>query len=431
MLRVFLAVTLGLLLGGCQQESSTEVEEPAVTTDPGFFAYTNATFWDGTGDESLVDGVLVVRDGRIVSLDAGPAPVSANLVDLGGAYVIPGIINTHGHVSGRWADKGITDPASRVAGDLQLLARYGVTTVNSLGGEPAEAAAIRDAQEGPQLRHTRLYVAGPVIAESDPAAAAAMAEANIAKGVDWLKLRVDDNMGRGEKMPWPAVQAVIDVANDAGMPVATHMFYRDDASRLLEMGTSLLAHSIRDQAIDEAFIEELSDAGVCYVPTLTREVSTFVYAERPKFFDDPFFLEFADPDEMARVSDPAFMTRMADDEFTPRYREAWLQAMENLRTLSDANVPIAFGTDSGPGGRFPGFFEHMELEMMVMAGMSAEQALMSATLDAADCLGLDDVGTLEPGKWADFLVLGADPVADIAATRTLQRVYIAGNEVTR
>jgi imidazolonepropionase-like amidohydrolase len=215
------------------------------------------------------------------------------------------------------------------------------------------------------------------------------------------------------------------------MPVATHMFYRDDASRLLEMGTSLLAHSIRDQAIDEAFIEELSDAGVCYVPTLTREVSTFVYAERPKFFDDPFFLEFADPDEMARVSDPAFMTRMADDEFTPRYREAWLQAMENLRTLSDANVPIAFGTDSGPGGRFPGFFEHMELEMMVMAGMSAEQALMSATLDAADCLGLDDVGTLEPGKWADFLVLGADPVADIAATRTLQRVYIAGNEVTR
>ena len=430
MLRVFLAVTLGLLLGGCQQEPSTEVQEPAVANEPGLIAFTNATFWDGTGNESI-GGVLVVRNGRIESLNSSPVPATATIIDLGGGYVMPGLINTHGHVSGRWADKAITDPASRVVGDLELLARYGVTTVNSLGGEPAEATAIRDAQDSADLRHARLYVAGPVIAETDPEAAAAMAEANIELGVDWLKLRVDDNMGRGEKMPWAAVQAVLDVANDAGMPVATHMFYREDASRLLEMGTSLLAHSVRDEAIDEVFIESLATEGVCYVPTLTREMSTFVYAERPKFFDDPFFLEFADRDEMARVSDPAFMISMADDEYTPRYREAWVQAMENLRTLSDASVPIGFGTDSGPGGRFPGYFEHMELEMMVMAGLSAEQALMSATLDAADCLGLDDVGTLEAGKWADFLVLESDPVVDIAATKTLRTVYIAGNEVTR
>jgi imidazolonepropionase-like amidohydrolase len=71
----------------------------------------------------------------------------------------------------------------------------------------------------------------------------------------------------------------------------------------------------------------------------------------------------------------------------------------------------------------------MELELMVDAGLTPEQALRSATGVAAECLMLDDVGTLEPGRWADFVVLGADPLQDIQATKTLERVFIGGNEV--
>jgi imidazolonepropionase-like amidohydrolase len=71
----------------------------------------------------------------------------------------------------------------------------------------------------------------------------------------------------------------------------------------------------------------------------------------------------------------------------------------------------------------------MELELMVEAGLTPEQALLSATQIAARCIGADDVGTLEPGKWADFVVLGADPLNDIRATRRLERVYVAGTEV--
>lgn len=431
MARVTIAAVLCLYLFGCRSDSTSAPEDTAVPIEPGLFAFTNATFWDGTGVAAVVDGVMLVRDGRIESVGTDPAPDSATIVDLGGAFVVPGLINTHGHVSGRWADAGVEDPTERVLGDLELLARYGVTTVNSLGGEPPEAMAIRDAQDTPALDRARLYVAGPVITDAEPGAARARAEAHIAMGVDWLKLRVDDNLGRSEKMPWDAVQAVLDVALEAEMPVATHIFYMEDASKLLDMGSALIAHSVRDQPISNDFIAQLADTGVCYVPTLTREVSTFVYAERPKFFDDPFFLEYADRDEMARVSEPEFMTQMAESENAARYRQAWVQAMENLKELADANVPLAFGTDSGPPARFPGYFEHMELEMMVMAGLSAEQALMSATLDAADCLGLDDVGTLEPGKWADFLVLEEDPISNIAATKSLLTVYIAGNEVTR
>jgi len=177
------------------------------------------------------------------------------------------------------------------------------------------------------------------------------------------------------------------------------------------------------------FIESLAASGVCYVPTLTRELSTFVYAERPDFFDDPFFLKYADRDEMARVSAPAFMQEMADSDSAAAYRRAWAQAMENLRELADAGARIAMGTDSGPPARFPGYFEHLELQMMTMAGMTPEQALRSATSVAAACLGRDDIGELRPGRWADFLVLGADPLADISATKQLRAVYMAGNRI--
>ena len=181
--------------------------------------------------------------------------------------------------------------------------------------------------------------------------------------------------------------------------------------------------------MSEEVVALLRETGVCYVPTLTREVSTFAYGERPTFFDDPFFTEGAKATEVARVSEPAFMETMRQSPAAARYREALLQAQTNLKTLVDEGVPVAFGTDAGPPARFPGYFEHMELDLMVEAGLTPEQALASATRVAASCLSMPDVGTLERGKWADLLVLGADPLVDIAATKALEKVFIAGNEV--
>ena len=87
---------------------------------------------------------------------------------------------------------------------------------------------------------------------------------------------------------------------------------------------------------------------------------------------------------------------------------------------------MTFGTDAGPAGRFPGFFEHLELSLMVGAGLEPEQVLIAATSRAAACLGLDDVGTLEVGKWADFIVLASSPMLNITNTQTLEQVYVAG-----
>jgi imidazolonepropionase-like amidohydrolase len=410
------ALALGLATSGCGGAQSTAV------------AYTGATIWDGTEAPPVEDATLVVDGGRIVAVGEDVSvPRGAQTISLQGKHVIPGLIESHGHVTGAWAPEAVTDSLERVRGDLLLYARYGVTTVNSLGDDET-VLAVRDAA-APTDAHARVLAAGPVVADNDPAAARATAMANADMGVDWLKLRVDDNLGSGRKMPWEAVAAVMEVGRERDIPVATHMFYLDDAKRLLELGTGMLAHSVRDTDVDAELVSMLRESGVCYVPTLVREVSTFVYGERPDFFDDPFFQAHAHPGELARASDPAFMERMRTSPAAAAYRVALGQAQRNLMVLHDAGVPIAFGTDAGPSARFPGYFEHLELELMVEAGLTPRDALRSATGMAAECLGLEDVGTLEPGNWADFVVLGADPLADIEATKTLERVFVGGNEV--
>jgi len=338
-------------------------------------AYTGLTLWNGTGTEAIQNVTLVVDGGRVVSVVSPDAelPQVANTVSLAGKFVIPGLVEAHAHVSGAWAPDDVTSPEDRVREDLLLYARYGVTTVNSLGDD-ANVLAVRNAAT-PTDPRARLLAAGPVIAGNDPAAARTEALRNADDRVDWLKLRVDDNLGASAKMPWDAVSAVMDVGRERNIGVATHLFYLEDAKRLLELGTGMLAHSVRDTDVDAAFITSIRESGICYVPTLVREVSTFVYGERPDWFDDPFFLEHADMAEVARVSAPAFMATTAASASGAAYRVGLVQAQRNLKVLSDAGIPIAMGTDAGPAGRFPGYFEHEELQLMVDAGLTPAQAL--------------------------------------------------------
>ena len=418
------AVSVWIVLALCAACSASDPGAPTI-------AFSGATVWDGTGSAAQPNTTLFVREGRIVGMSSdGSVPEGADVIetiDLYGRYVVPGLINAHGHVSGLWADDAAVSEVDRVRGDLELFARYGVTTVNSLGDTDAVLAA-RDAAT-PTDPRARLFAAGPVIAASDPAQARSDAQANADAGVDWLKLRVDDNLGTGMKMPWDAVQAVLDVANENDLRLATHLFYLEDGKRLLDMGTSMVAHSVRDVDVDDEFLGQLRETGVCYVPTLTREVSTFVYGERPDFFDDPFFTEYAHPGEVARVSEPAFMERMASSRTAAGYRDALQVALRNVKAISDAGLQVAMGTDAGPAGRFPGYFEHMELWMMGHAGLTPEQVLLSATSVAASCLGLGDRGVLAPGMWADFMVLTENPLEDLENTRSLEQVYVAGQPV--
>jgi imidazolonepropionase-like amidohydrolase len=387
---------------------------------------------DGTGREPIEDAALVVQGGRILAVGARSEvqiPRGATVVDLSGKTIAPGLINAHGHVGDTWGLEGGHYSEENVLAQLGRYARYGVTTVMSLGGDGEPSMRIRDAQNTAGLDRARLYVAGSVVTAESAVAAAQMVDDNVTLGADMIKIRVDDNLGTARKMTPEVYRAVIDRAHERGRRVAAHIYYLADARNLLRAGVDLIAHSVRDDDVDTDLFTLLKQRNVCYVPTLMREVSTFVYESRPAFFDDPFFRREADTAVVRALADPRRQARVRADRAARAYKRALQRAKKNLKALLDAGVTIAMGTDTGPPARFQGYFEHLELEQMVDAGLTPMQALVAATGDAAQCLRLTDVGTLARGKWADFLVLGADPLADIRNTRQLDAVWIAGNRV--
>lgn len=345
--------------------------------------------------------------------------------------MIPGLINAHGHVGDtRGLESGRYSRANVLA-QLALYARYGVTTVLSLGGDGAEGVTVRDEQSSPALDRGRLFLAGAVVAGTTEAAVREMVDGNAALGADFIKIRVDDNLGTTEKMSPEIYAAVIERAHELDLPVAAHLFYLEDAKGLLDAGVDFIVHSVRDRDVDDELAAKLIERDVCYSPTLAREVTTFVYESVPAFFEDPFFLAEADPAVLELLRDPARQARVRNSASAQRYKEALVQAQANLKALSDAGVTIAMGTDTGPPGRFQGFYEHMELALMAEAGMAPAEILVAATGDAARCIGRDDIGTIEVGRWADFVVLNADPLADVSNLRAIESVWIAGNPVPR
>jgi len=420
------ALTAGLILTAtaCAGGSSDDADGGGVT------ALVGARIWDGTGADVIPDGILLIQDGRIIG--AGSAgdlevPAGAEVVDLQGRTLIPGLINTHGHVGDILGlESGHYDRENLIR-QLRLYADYGVTTVNSLGGDGPAGVALRDEQAIPGLDRARLYVAGAVVTGATVEEALSMVQENADMGVDWMKLRVDDNLGSTRKMSPEVFAAVIERSHELNLRLASHLFYQDDAKALLRAGSDFVAHSIRDEDVDDELLGLLRDNEVCYSPTLTREVSTFVYEDRPEFFDDPFFLAHADPGVLERLQDPDRQARVRASSSAQQYKEALQVALRNVKRVADAGLPVAFGTDTGPAGRFQGYFEHMEMALMADAGLTPEQILRSATGDAASCLDLaEEIGTLLPGRWADFLVLSDDPLTDIRNVRSIESVWIAG-----
>ena len=409
--------------------SSAQVASAQVT------AFVGGRLIDGTG-RVIENGTLIIDGGRIVA--AGPAatavPEGATRVDVKGKTLLPGLVNAHGHVA---ATTGLrSEPASytrdNLTRQLRTYAQYGVTTVFSLGDDQALGFELRNEQAIGPLDRARLFVAGAVITGATAEEARAMASKVADMKPDLLKIRVDDNLGSTRKMPEPAWRAVIDEAHQRNLKVAVHIYSLADAKATLEGGADFIAHSVRDVPVDEGFIAMLKSREVCYSPTFTREISTFIYDATPTWVDDPFFVKGVTPDIIAQLKDSKRQAQVRNGagwKAGQQYKAGLEVAKRNLKTLVDRGVRIAFGTDTGPPARFQGFFEHLELELMVEAGLTPMQALVSATGDAARChQRAGQFGTLAPGAAADLLILGANPLDHIRNTRSIEQVWINGRK---
>jgi len=399
---------------------------------PSSFALVGARVIDGTGAAPIANATVLVTNGRIERI--GPTaslkvPAGATRIDLSGKTIIPGLVNAHGHLGHGDSKLPVYD---QIIQQLQLYPKFGVTTVYALGDDGVQSVRVSEENNNGPLTRARLFVSGARATAGTAEEARKTIADRHALRVNIIKTGIGEG-NNGADMQREAYAALIDEAHKRNLRVAAHLVTLAQAKGLVSAGLDVIAHSIRDQDVDAAFIAELKRRNIGYIPTLTRDLSVFQYESTPEYINDPFFLRGM-PDyapQIARVKDPALHAKIKANPGTAVSKRQLEQGMRNLKLLSDGGVMIAMGTDSGTGvGRWQGYFEQVEMELMVKAGMTPMQALVASTGNAAKVMGLDkEVGTLQPGKRADLVVLTADPLADIKNTRTIESVWIDGRQM--
>jgi imidazolonepropionase-like amidohydrolase len=247
-----------------------------------------------------------------------------------------------------------------------------------------------------------------------------------------IKIWVDDRNGTVEKLKPNLYRAIIDEAHKHDIHVMAHIVDLADVKDLLRAGVDGFAHMIRDKDVDDELLALLkARPNVFFEQTLWGERRA-IYAARPAWLDEPILRETFSSKEIEILGE-----EFSSGAETPQAQRARAMGQVNLRNtarLNAAGVTLAVGTDSGgvTGEEFFGLGTHIEMEIeATRAGLTPMQALVAGTRTPAKILRLDQLGTVAPGKSADFIVLNANPLDNIANTRKIDRVYLRGEAVPR
>lgn len=383
-------------------------------TEQGPVIYRGARLIRGDGSPVIEDSVFIVEDGRFtaVGVRGGVAmPSGVRQVDLAGLTVMPAMIDGHVHLN---------NSREAVIEDLRQRAIWGVSAAFGMGMDGDDAvlqlrddalpgiAIYRSAGRGLTMPEPGRSEVPHWVSTVDEARDAVRAEA--ARGVDIIKIWVDDRNGQYERLTPELFGAIIDEAHVQQLRVTAHIFGLQDAKDLLSAGIDAFAHGVREQDIDDEFVAMVRERPhVVLVPNLPgRGVATDLEWLRGRVPDDQI-------DRL--VSAPTGQ---------PQTIEAFGIQARNLKRLYEAGMRIALGTDGNtPWGA------HIEIEDMVAAGMSPLDAITAATSGSAAYLQLDDRGSINVGKVADFIVLEGNPLDDITNTRRIRNVFLAGQRVER
>src|SRR5262245_31719255 len=255
----------------------------AAATQAQVTALTHATLIDGTGQPPRRDVTIVMENGYIRDIGSSaktPLPSGATVVDTSGKFVVPGIINAHGHVG--------ANPVPQ----LRQYALYGVTTTTSMATDPDEVVQVREDQKRGNLRGARVltvkYRFWPDPAVVTPEQARSRVD-EIAPIADLIKVWIDGAFGTRAKLTPEFTAAVLEQARKHGKIALAHVYEYVDAVRVVEQGANVLAHNVRDREIDAKLIELIKSRSVSVISTLAREEAMFAYGQSPAWVDDPFF----------------------------------------------------------------------------------------------------------------------------------------------
>ncbi|GAB6966994.1 amidohydrolase family protein [Komagataeibacter kakiaceti JCM 25156] len=420
----------------------------------------HATVIDGTGGAPGDDTDILIRDGHIAATGHNlRAPAHARKVDLSGQTVLPGLISDHSHVGqvSGIQNGEVNYTRANILSALAQYEHYGVLTVTALGLNRSplfddmrreQHAALNPgadlfgvdqgigAPDGVPPENMFHLGADQVFRPTTPEEARAAVNKMADEGTDLIKLWVDDfrnGVPHAHGLPkmQPAIyRAAITQAHLRGKRVAAHIHDLSDARALVAAGVDILAHGVRDKPVDAALISTMKQQGTGYIATLDLDEANYIFAEHPEWLEDPFLAYGLSPALRQQFADPAWRQKVLAAPLTAASRKALAMNMSNLMLLYRAGIPIGFGTDSGATPtRIPGFAEHRELRLSVMAGLTPLQAITLATGNAAHLMQLADRGTIAPGQLADLLVVKGNPAQDITALDHISQVWHRGRLV--
>ena len=430
-LSAFLPLLLALLVGPAV---STAQVPPAAD----HYVIHAGTLLDRPGRAPRRNASIIVRNGRIEAVQDGfvPAPEGAQLIDLSDSFVLPGLIDSHVHLdSDRAGVEGqlatVTDNVALRAHEAAWNARKtldaGFTTVRNLGSDDGVTLGLRDAIARGWATGPRIIDAGTSLSATtghmDPALGyreelhevlrqsgstcdgpddcRRAVRRQIARGVDVIKIATTGGvnsrigLGLGAQMFEDEVRAIVETAHLYGKKVAVHAHGADGINLALRAGADSIEHGT---LIDDESLRLWRNSRAYYVPTLST-VNGYV--------------------ERLRANPNAYTGEV-------RQKIEWRIGItgQALRRAVPAGIRIAFGTDAGVSlhGR-----NADEFPLMVQHGMTPMQAIVAATVNAADLLGLaGETGTIEPGKSADIVAVRGDPLADVGVLRHMRFVMARG-----
>jgi imidazolonepropionase-like amidohydrolase len=380
--------------------------------------------WDGKG-RVWTNAIVIVEGERVreVTTDAKRVPTGAEVLDLTKYYVLPGLIDVHTHMT-LYADETLSDAAGRSVPMLKQVAsnsaavevfvarkgamrtlEAGVTTVRDLGSDQYMDIAMRDLINSKEMVGPRMFVCGYGLSVTStaykgsnssvgapPAGGIAdgvpevlrVVRQQVAAGADVIKMfastGTDDDTSGYQTYGYEEIKAAVDAAHQFGKKIAIHSYGPDGARDAVRAGTDSLEHATD---MDDATIAEMAKRGTYYVPTIDH--NRYYVENGSKIGYTP--------------------------GFEPRSQAFIARNLETARKAHRAGVKFAMGSDSvysmfGQNTRELGWF--------VRAGMSPEEALKTATSNAAELLGRgNELGAVAPGYFADLVAIEGDPTSDI------------------
>ena len=379
---------------------------------------------------------VVIEGERIVRVEDGFAdPGDAILIDLSGQFVLPGLMDMHVHLLGQLGPSSRTDAqykttSMRALDGAQYARRTleaGFTTVRDLGGDPEAIYALRDATARGTVPGPRIVAAGSALAATGghgdvdgykaellelwtpdtscdgPWDCRRASRAAVKYGADWIKITAtggvlsDTATGTGQQMTDDELTEIVTTAHALGVRVAAHAHGTDGVNAALRAGVDSIDHG---SFLDAESVRLFRSSGAWLVPTLSPG-----YKVPPLMDGNPVFTE----------------------AIKAKARAASDAARGSFRRALAGGVKIAFGTDTGvtPHGD-----NADEFALMVENGMSEMDAIRAATVNAAELLGMSaDLGTLEPGKFADLVATDGNPLEDVRELENVTAVIKGGRRV--